>query len=180
MGSSNCNYCTCLAAKFGEEKEIDHNFVILSQQDLKLNGTKYLEYKTTIDDLNKKKMLATGDELKDIKKLISALCYKGLKGITRPPYSHIPMHLHIEYMLHIALGLLCDNTNRFQRFLMERVYSYDESEYIIMSKIMTLGENISKITTEINCLEEARKCYYELSQDINYPDDKVFHLEARN
>ena len=63
---------------------------------------------------------------------------------------------------------------------MERVYSNDKSEYIIMSKIMTLGENISEITTEINHLEQVRQFYYELSQDKNYPDDKIFHLEARN
>ena len=105
MRSSHCNYCTCPPAMFG--KEDNCTFQILSQNDLIETSTKKLKH---VEDL------AAG---------LKVGKFVGFPGITNLSYSRIPIQMWMSPGLHMGLGQLCDQTNRFQRFIMERLFNYE-------------------------------------------------------
>ena len=185
MGGSHCNYCTCPSAWFGKEEQ--RNLQFLSHEDLVSNGNEFAEYKIKLNNLLEIKnkvegsgILADMNEFKRVKSEIKNLKYGGLKGITGHPYSRILVTLYEPPLLHIKLGTLGDSTNRFQRFIMKRVYSYDLEEYNVISEIMAISERVSNINAQVQEIDKSRNFYYQLSKVTDNEDEKKYILECRN
>ena len=69
---------------------------------------------------------------KDLSAGLKVGTFKGLQGITNPPYSRIPVQMWMEPALHMALGSMCDTANIMQSFIMARIYNCDKTEYLAL------------------------------------------------
>ena len=112
--------------------------------------------------------------------LESGTKFTGLKGITRPPFSCIPVDNHMDPNLHIGLGLLCDGVNRMERFIYAKVYSYDERELLNMNRKTEIEVQLGNLSQEIKNCDEARNMYYKWSLQLKPVSDKSLNEEISN
>ena len=52
--------------------------------------------------------------------------------------------------LHMALGQICDTTNRFQRFIMQRMFNYEEEEYMALRDMAIIEKKLAIIQDQLH------------------------------
>ena len=66
----------------------------------------------------------------------------------------------------MGISIVCDAITIFQRFIIVRIYNYDENEFILMARITTLKSKLFHMNQEIQAYESPRYFYYEWNQEI--------------
>ena len=157
MGGFHCNYCTCPKKLFGKEETA--TFQILTQEDLVETGTKIQQHKAN---------LANG---------LSVGAFKGIQGISNPPYSRIPVQMWMEPHLHMGLGTICDTVNRTQEFIMLRIYNHAQQEYMALVAKKKVTERLQEIKDQIQVYDTARDFHYKKVQLLLIQRKRVIHLK---
>ena len=156
MGSVHCNYCNCPNSMFGKEERCE--IINFTQDQLVKEGRSYQEYTA---ERNRKRALKE-----------SVHQYDGMKGITCVPYSRIPVVLWVLPILHIFGGQLGDTKNRFQRFILERIFDYSNNEFLVLENLAITRKKLQIFQDEINRKELSRQYFFDLSKTTVYKDGK--------
>ena len=70
------------------------------------------------------------------------------------------------------LGQLSDTTNRFQRFIMERIFDYSKNEFLVLENLAITRKKLQIFQDEINRKELSRQYFFDLSKTTVNKDEK--------